>query len=114
MNSKYHYVCISIDKRGKQDSTHEPEVAKLPHEPRISLATKMAVCVREDGTFVKQVKDSLHQLGTGLYCNTFSERGKRQNTQIQKFMHVGHVHELTKALINWNSFTISPSLADVM
>ena len=31
-----------------------------------------------------------------------------------KSTHVGHVHELTKALINWNSFTISPSPADVM
>ena len=29
-------------------------------------------------------------------------------------MHVEHVHELTKALMNWNSFAKLPSPADVM
>ena len=81
---------LSIDKREKRDRKHEPEVVELLYEPRISLATKMAVCAREDDTFVKQVKDALDTLGTGLYCNTFSERGKRQNKQIQKLRRRSH------------------------
>ena len=38
----------------------------------------------------------------------------KEKLESKQSTHVGHVHELTKALINWNSFTISPSPADVM
>ena len=34
---------------------------------------------------VKQVNDVLDLLGTGVHCNTFSERGKRQNLELQRF-----------------------------
>ena len=34
---------------------------------------------------VKQVSDVLDLLGTGVLCNTFSERGKRQNLELQRF-----------------------------
>ena len=34
---------------------------------------------------VKQVHSVLELLGTGIYCNTFSERGRKQNAEVQRF-----------------------------
>lgn len=45
----------------------------------------MAESSHVDASFVKQVHDVLDMLGTGIYCITFSERGKKQNAEVQRF-----------------------------
>ena len=42
---------------------------------------------------VKQVSDVLDLLGTGVLCNTFSERGKRQNLELQRFKEATRARE---------------------
>ena len=46
-----------------------------------------------DRGFTRQVSDVLDVLGTGVYCNTFSNRGKKQITEVQKFKEVIGVRE---------------------
>ena len=41
-----------------------------------------------DGGFTRQVSDVLDVLGTGMYCNTFSNREKKQIAEVQKFKEV--------------------------
>lgn len=45
----------------------------------------MAQAMNVDGGFTKQVSDVLDILGTGVYYITFSNRGRRQNAEVQKF-----------------------------
>ena len=33
----------------------------------------------------RQIHDVLDLLGTEIYCNTFSERGKKQNVEVRRF-----------------------------
>ena len=46
-----------------------------------------------DRCFTKQVSDALDILWTGVYCNTFSERGKRQNEEVRRFKEAVHAKE---------------------
>ena len=88
---------------------------ELPNRSRVYLATKMAdvriyfrtylyICLRAlhmimaeaahfDGHFIEQVSDVLETIGTGVFCNTFSERGKRQNEEVQRFKEAVHAKE---------------------
>lgn len=53
----------------------------------------MVQAVNVDGSFTKQVSDVLDILGTRLYCNTFSNRGKQQNVEVQTFKEAFYVRE---------------------
>ena len=53
----------------------------------------MAEAAHFDGHFTEQVSDVLETLGTGVFCNTFSERGKRQNEEVQRFKEAVHAKE---------------------
>ena len=55
---------------------------------RACLVTKMAEALHDSAT--KQVSDILELLQTGEYCNTFSERGKRQTQDLQQFKEAAH------------------------
>ena len=46
-----------------------------------------------DGHSTEQVSDVLETLETGVFCITFSERGKRQNEEVRKFKEAVHVLE---------------------
>ena len=45
----------------------------------------MAEGAHFDGHFIEQVSDGLETLEIGVFCNTFSERGKRQNEEVRRF-----------------------------
>ena len=53
----------------------------------------MAEAAHVDRCFTKQVSGALDILGTGVYCNTFSERGKRQNEEVRRFKEAVHAKE---------------------
>ena len=53
----------------------------------------MAEAAHVHRCFTKQVSDALDILGTGVYCNTFSERGKRQNEEVRRFKEAVHAKE---------------------
>ena len=46
-----------------------------------------------DGHFIEQVSDGLETLEIGVFCNTFSERGKRQNEEVRRFKEADHAQE---------------------
>ena len=83
--------------RKSRDWKRKTEVEKLPYWSRDSLDTKwltasqvyidtlMAESSLASDSSVKQVNDVLDLLGTGVHCNTFSEGGKRQNLELQRF-----------------------------
>ena len=53
----------------------------------------MAACSYVSDSFVKQVNDALDSLESGVYFNTFSERGKRQNQEVKQLKDVIRAQE---------------------
>ena len=68
--------------------------------PHLSVAILFASVTRDhgggshfDGHFIEQVSDGLETLEIGVFCNTFSERGKRQNEEVRRFKEADHAQE---------------------
>ena len=49
-----------------------------------------------DTSAVQEIHDVLELLGTGINCNTFSDRGRRQNVEVQRFKEAVSVQKHTE------------------
>ena len=69
-----------------------------------------------DTSAVQEIHDVLELLGTGINCNTFSDRGRRQNVEVQRFKeavsaqkHTEQFHRFCKDLLRHISSCIVAS-----
>ena len=53
----------------------------------------MAEAAHFNKHYTEQVSDVLETLETGVFCNTYSERGKRQNEEVRRFKEAVHAQE---------------------